>query len=40
MNLTYNNTPQLQEPSVEVVILNVERDEKIDIIMTEAMTPQ
>ena len=34
MNLTYNNTLQLQEASVEVVIHNVEGDEKIDIIMT------
>ena len=33
MNLTYNNTPQLQEANVEVVIHNLERDEKIDIIM-------
>ena len=33
MNLTYN-TLQLQEASVEVVIHNVEGDEKIDIIMT------
>ena len=31
MNLTYNNTPQLQEANVEVVIHNVEGDEKIDI---------
>ena len=34
MNLTYNITPQLQEANVEVVIHNVEGDEKIDIIMT------
>ena len=34
MNLTYNNTPQLQEANVEVVSHNVEGDEKIDIIMT------
>jgi len=40
MNLTYNNTLQLQEANVEVVIHNVEGDEKIDIIMTEAMKPQ
>ena len=33
MNLTYNNTPQLQDVNVEVVIDNVEGDEKIDIIM-------
>ena len=32
MNLTYNN--KLQEANVEVVIHNVEGDEKIDIIMT------
>ena len=32
MNLTYNNTLQLQEANVEVVIHNVEGDEKIDII--------
>ena len=31
MNLTYNNTPV---GNVEVVIHNVEGDEKIDIIMT------
>ena len=30
MNLTYNNTLQLQEANVEVVIHNVEGDEKID----------
>ena len=34
MNLTYNNNPQLQKANVEVVIHNVEGDEKIDIIMT------
>ena len=34
MNLTYNNTLQLQEANVEVVIHNVEGDEKIDVIMT------
>ena len=34
MNLTYKNTPQLQEANVEVVIHNVEGDEKIDVIMT------
>ena len=33
MNLTYN-TLQLQEANVEVVIHNVEGDEKVDIIMT------
>ena len=33
-DLTYNNTLQLQEANVEVVIHNVEGDEKIDIIMT------
>ena len=34
MNFTYNSTLQLQEANVEVVIHNVEGDEKIDIIMT------
>ena len=34
MNLTYNNTLQLQEANVDVVIHNVDVDEKIDIIMT------
>ena len=34
MNLTYNNTLQLQEAIVEVEIHNVEGDEKIDVIMT------
>ena len=34
MNLTYDNTLQLQEANVEVVIHNVEGDEKIDVIMT------
>ena len=39
-DLTYNNTLQLQEANVEVVIHNVDGDEKIDIIMTMAMKPQ
>ena len=34
MNFTYNSTLQLQETNVEVVIHNIEGDEKIDIIMT------
>ena len=33
MNLTYNDTLQLQEANVEVVFHNVEGDEKIDVIM-------
>ena len=40
MNLTYNNTLQLKEANVEAVIHNVEGDEKIDIIMSEAMKPK
>ena len=34
MNMTYNNTLQLQEANVEVVIHNVDGDENFDIIMT------
>ena len=39
MNLTYNNTPQLQEANAEVVIHNVEGDEKIDIKILDFLRP-